>query len=75
MLTDTDRAVLDVESRFWKYAGAKEDYVRSELGLTPIAYYQRVNALIERSEAWECAPATLRRLRSARGRQRWRQSA
>lgn len=72
MLTDQERAVLGVESRFWRHAGVKEDHVRESLGLTPVRYYQVVNALIERSEAWEYAPATVSRLRALRGRQRMR---
>ncbi|MCG7285401.1 DUF3263 domain-containing protein [Cellulomonas sp. ACRRI] len=69
MLSDRDRAILDTESRFWRHAGAKEDYVRDRLGLTPLAYYQCVNALLGRGEAWEYAPATCARLdRLRRGR-------
>lgn len=65
-------AILDVESRFWRHAGVKEDHVRTHLGLTPVSYYQRVNALLERPEAWEYAPAVVSRLRSVRARQRLR---
>jgi hypothetical protein len=69
MLTEQDKAILDIESRFWRHAGVKEDHVRTHLGLTPVSYYQRVNALLERPEAWEYAPAAcgrLSRLRSGR---------
>jgi len=69
VLSDRERAILDVESRFWRHAGVKEDHVRERLGLTPLMYYQRVNALLGRPEAWEYAPAAcarLDRLRSGR---------
>lgn len=70
MLSDQDRAILDVESRFWRHAGVKEDHVRAHLGLTPLTYYQRLNALLDRREALEYAPAVVRRVRDLRGRGR-----
>lgn len=74
-LGEQERAILDVESRVWKYAGAKEDHVRRTLGLMPIAYYQRVNALVDRPEAVEYAPQAVSRLRAVRERQRMRRPA
>lgn len=75
MLSEQERDVLDVEARFWRHAGAKEDHVRQHLGLTPVAYYQRVNALIDRPEAIAHAPQVVSRLRAVRARQRMRRSA
>lgn len=62
MLTEQERALLDVESRFWRHAGAKEDHIRVRLTLTPLAYYQRLNALLNQGDAWEYAPAVCARL-------------
>lgn len=66
MLSDLDRAVLDFEGRFWRYAGAKEAAIVAEFGTTVTRHYQRVAALLGRPEAVAYAPATVRRLRAAR---------
>ena len=66
MLSDDERAILDLESRFWKHAGAKEAAVRDSLGLTPTRYYQRLAALLRRPEAAAYAPATVRRVTARR---------
>lgn len=71
-MTDLERAILDVESRFWRHAGAKEDHVRQHLGLTPLAYYQRLNALLDRRDAIEYAPQVVARLQRVRRRPRSR---
>lgn len=75
MLSEQERAILAVESRFWRHAAVKEDHVREHLGLSPIRYYQAVNALLARPEAWEYAPATCARLSAIRGRLRLRRMA
>lgn len=72
-LTDLEREILDVESRHWRYAGAKETHVREQLGISPVRYHQVLNALLEREEALAYAPAVvgrLRRLREARAAER-----
>lgn len=69
-MTELERAILDVESRFWRHAGAKEDHVREHLRLSPVSYYQRVNALLDRPDAVEYAPQVVARLRRVRARSR-----
>lgn len=71
-MTDLEQAILEVESRFWRHAGAKEDHVRQHLDLTPIAYYQRLNALLDRPEALAEAPLVVNRLRAVRAQGRRR---
>lgn len=61
-LTTTDLAVLDVEAKFWRHAGTKEDAIRAATGLTPTRYYQRLNVLRANPAAWEHAPAALGRV-------------
>lgn len=73
MLTVKDTMTLDLEARWFKYAGAKAEHVRETFGETPTRYYQRLNALIDRPEALAYAPLTvkrLRRLRETRQRER-----
>lgn len=73
-LTDDDKALLDFERAWWKYAGAKEQAIRDTFDVTATRHYQRLNALIDRDEALEYDPLVvrrLRRLRDAPARQRF----
>lgn len=65
-LTPRDRAVLALEQRTFRRAGAKEKRIREELGMTPLAYYVRLNALLDEPEALRLAPALVHRLRARR---------
>lgn len=72
-LTDRDVAVLTLEREFWKTAGAKEQAIRDELGMTPVRYYQRLNQLVDTEAALAHEPVLvnrLRRIRSARSLRR-----
>ena len=73
VLSERDRAVLDFERQWWKYAGAKEQAVREKFGMSSTRYYQVLNALIDRPEALAHDPLLVRRLRRLRAtRQRAR---
>lgn len=65
-LTTQERAILAMEERTFRYVGAKERRIREELGLTPTAYFVRLNALLDRPEALRAAPALVHRLRARR---------
>lgn len=72
-LSHRDRAILEFERHWWKYAGAKEQAVRDNFDMSSTRYYQVLNALIDRPEALEADPLLvrrLRRLRASRQRQR-----
>lgn len=62
-LTGEDKAILAMERQFWKAAGAKEEAIRDQLGMTPIRYYQRLNQLIATAAALAYDPVTVNRLR------------
>lgn len=72
MLTETDRAVLDLESRHWRYAGTKEAAIRADLDLTAVRYYQALARLAAHPEAIAYAPLVCARTRAllARGTRR-----
>ena len=73
MLSDEDRAMLDFEEQWWRYAGAKEAAIHGRFELTPTRYYQRLNQLIDTDEALAARPLLVRRLRRLReGRRRQR---
>jgi len=67
-LTDTDRAMLDLEGELFKYLGAKEATVRQRFGLSLVQFNARVLWLIEQPAALAYAPATVRRLQRLRDR-------
>ena len=64
-----ERAVLDFERKRWKHAGAKEEAIRADLGLSPTHYFQILNALLDDPAALAYNPTlvgALRRVREAR---------
>ena len=72
-LADRDRAILDFERQWWRYAGAKEQAVRDLFEMSSTRYYQVLNALIDRPEAMAHDPMLVKRLRRMRSsRQRAR---
>ncbi|MBU6244180.1 MAG: DUF3263 domain-containing protein [Actinomycetales bacterium] len=73
MLTDRDRAILEFERQWWKYAGAKEQAIRELFDMSATRYYQIVNGLIDTPEALAFDPMLVKRLRRMRAaRQRAR---
>ncbi len=72
-LTERERAMLDFERQWWRYAGSKEQAVRDLFDMSATRYYQVLNALIDRAEAVEYDPMLVKRLRRMRAsRQRVR---
>lgn len=70
---DLDRAILGIESQVWRFEGAKREAIRQQTGLSPVAYYQRLNQVIDTPQALSHDPVTVRRLLGARdGRRRSR---
>jgi hypothetical protein len=65
-LTDRDRAILDFEAEWRRHAGAKEEAIRAELGLSPARYYQLLGRLIDTAEAQEHDAMLVKRLRRLR---------
>lgn len=71
-LSDRDRALLALERRSWAGPGAKERAIREELGMSPVRYFQLLNALIEDERALREDPVTVNRLRRLRAERRER---
>lgn len=65
-LTDRDRAILEFEAEWRRHAGAKEEAIRTDLGMSPARYYQLLGRLIETAEAQEHDPMLVKRLRRLR---------
>lgn len=62
-LTDSDRDILDFESRWPRHGAEKEEAVRADLGLTPARYYQLLSRLIDTEDALIHDPLLVHRLR------------
>jgi hypothetical protein len=72
-LSRREHDMLAFERQWWRQAGAKETAIRDRFGVPPTRYYQVLNALVDRPDALAADPLLvrrLRRLRSARQRQR-----
>lgn len=61
-LSDRDAAILAFERQWWRHAGAKEQAIREEFGLSAARYYQVLGALIDRPEALRHDPMLVKRL-------------
>jgi hypothetical protein len=61
-LLDQESAVLAFERRWWKHAGAKEQAMADELGLSSTRYYQLLRDLSRRPEAQQHDPQLVNRL-------------
>jgi hypothetical protein len=69
-LSERDRAVLDIAGRTFTGPGPRERAIRERLGLSPTAYFQLLNALLDDPRALEYAPGAVNRLRRERERLR-----
>jgi len=65
-LTDLEVRILDFESNWWRFAGAKESAIKELFDLTAPRYYQLLNDLIDRDDAMAAAPMLVKRLRRLR---------
>ncbi len=72
-LSRREHEMLAFERQWWRHAGAKETAIRERFGMAPTRYYQALNALVDRPDAWAADPLVvgrLRRVRAARHRGR-----
>lgn len=76
-LSDRDHRILALEGRTFRYVGAKERAIREEIGISKVAYFVRLNALLEEPQSTACrtvgrappaGPTHLRSRRSGRRR-------
>lgn len=74
-LSERDQQILDLEQKWWKYAGSKEDAMRELFGFTPTRYYQVLNVLIDTPEALAAEPMLVKRLRRMRAERQRARSA
>lgn len=65
-LSDLQLRILDFERQWWRHAGAKEEAVRAEFGVSAARYYQLLNAVIDSPAAIVHDPMLVRRLQRVR---------
>ena len=61
-LSELEIKMLEFERTWWRHAGAKESSIKELFNLTPPAYYQLLNNLIDRPEAVMAEPLLVKRL-------------
>lgn len=74
-LSDRDRAILEFERQWWKYAGAKEQAIRDLFDMSATRYYQIINTLIDSPEALAFDPMLVKRMRRMRASRQKARSA
>ncbi len=65
-LSDLEIRILDFESNWWRFAGAKESAIKELFDLSAPRYYQLLNDLIDREGALAASPMLVKRLRRLR---------
>lgn len=69
-LTDEQRAILDFERQWWRFAGGKAAEIEQQLAMTPSEYYAALNEVLDLAGALEHDPTLVRRLQRARALRR-----
>lgn len=65
-LPEPARTILAIERLTWRYAGYKEQVIRELLGLSPTAYHQKWNRMIDDPAIEQADPHTVRRWKRLR---------
>lgn len=65
-LSARDRRILVFERQGWKHAGAKEEAIRAEFGLSAARYYQVLNTVLDEPGAVVFDPMLVKRLHRIR---------
>jgi hypothetical protein len=65
-LSERDARILAFERSWWRHAGAKEQAIRKDFGLSSARYYQLLGALIDSPAALAHDPMLIKRLQRVR---------
>lgn len=65
-LSERDVSILAFERQWWRHAGAKEQAIREDFGLSAARYYQLLGALIDSPAALVHDPMLVKRLQRMR---------
>lgn len=64
-LTIAEQRILRIEAKKFRHQGNKERRIY-EAGFTPIAYYQKLNAMLDDERVYAAAPELITALRTKR---------
>lgn len=65
-LSERGRSILVFERQWWRHAGAKEEAIRAQFGLSAARYYQMLNAVLDDPQALAFDPMLVKRLHRMR---------
>ena len=65
-LSELEVKMLEFERSWWRHTGVKESSIKELFNLTPPAYYQLLNNLLDREDALMAEPILVKRLRRLR---------
>jgi hypothetical protein len=74
-LSDEQRAILDFERQWWRYAGGKSAEIEQHLSMSTTEYYAALNEVLDHPDALEHDPTLVRRLQRARALRRRRRAS
>lgn len=66
MLTDQQKAMIDLAGEHFKHAGSLDSAAMERFGMTPTRYWQEVNRLIQTEAAVAYRPSTVAQLKTRR---------
>lgn len=66
MLTVREHMFLEFEGRTYRHIGVKEQQIRDLFDAIPTHYYQELNRLIDRTDAYAEYPLPVKRIRGRR---------
>lgn len=69
-LDERDRAILDLEREWCVLEGRKDDEIRARFSMSARTYYRLVQSLLDRPDAYDYDPLTVKRLRRDRDERR-----
>ncbi|NBO45534.1 MAG: DUF3263 domain-containing protein [Actinobacteria bacterium] len=61
-LTALEASILDFEREWWRFSGAKEQFIRERFDMTPAHYHQVLGALLDDARALAYDPILVKRL-------------
>lgn len=65
-LTDLERTILRIESKAHRAQGSKEKTIINLTHMSPVAYYQKLNAMLDDPRVYQAAPHLITMLRARR---------
>lgn len=69
-MTELEQLLLDFEANWHRFDQSKDEAIRLRFNISPTAYHQQLNALLDNADALAYNPLLIKRLRRLRARRR-----